>query len=209
MVDNTRNSFGVAPDKGSLEKPITDETLLPSFRNGSVADATNSTRDAAIERRAFWAGDITHGIVPTAPDGYQMFRNVRDFGAVGDGVTDDTAAINRAASWMSASNSDERCGVECGQSTRLGAIVYFPSGNYLVSSPIIQYYYTQFIGDANERPTIIGSEDFTGIALIDCDPYIPEGMSRGPIRNPSLMTCPRLTNSSSHLHYRQRSQLVH
>ncbi|KAI9159157.1 Glucan 1,3-beta-glucosidase [Paramyrothecium foliicola] len=169
MVDNTGNTFGVAPDKGSLYKPITDdEALPPSNHSGSVASRANV-------KRGYWAGDVTHGVMPHAPDGYQMFRNVLDFGAVGDGVTDDTAAINRAASWMSVSNSEERCGVECGQTTRLGAIVYFPSGNYLISSPIIQYYFTQFIGDANDRPTIIGSEDFTGIALVDCDPYIPEG----------------------------------
>jgi hypothetical protein len=168
MVDNTRNSFGVAPDKGSLTKPVTDED------DDSIGNRNNTTA-RSVAKRGYWAADIAHGIMPHAPAGYQMFRNVRDFGAVGDGTTDDTAAINRAASWMSATNSEERCGVECGQTTKLGAVVYFPSGNYLISSPIVQYYYTSFIGDANDRPTIIGSEDFTGIALIDCDPYIPDG----------------------------------
>lgn len=38
-----------------------------------------------------------------------------------------------------------------------------------------RYYFTQFIGDANDRPTIIGSANFKGIALIDCDPYVPNG----------------------------------
>ncbi|KAL2203358.1 pectin lyase-like protein [Sarocladium strictum] len=171
MVDNTRNSFGVAPDRGSLLKPVTHED------DDTIEHRNNKTRSrvSSIQATGYWAGDIAHGIMPHAPSGYQMFRNVRDFGAVGDGATDDTAAINRAASWMSSSNSQERCGVECGQTTRLGAVVYFPPGEYLISSPIIQYYFTSFVGDANNRPTIIGSEDFKGIALIDCDPYIPEG----------------------------------
>ena len=179
MVDNTHNSFGVAPDKGSLLKPVTDEGELPSPSNSSVlaSNSSNETATARIASTGYWAGDITHGIMVHAPAGYQMFRNIRDFGARGDGVTDDTAAINRAASWMSATNSEERCGVECGQTTRLGAIVYFPSGDYLISSPIIQYYYTQFIGDAINRPTIIGSKEYNGIALIYCDPYITDGMS--------------------------------
>jgi glucan 1,3-beta-glucosidase len=53
--------------------------------------------------------------------------------------------------------------------------VYFPPGQYMISSPIIQYYYTQFIGDANDWPTIKGLPEFKGIALIDSDVYIPGG----------------------------------
>jgi hypothetical protein len=34
-------------------------------------------------------------------------------------------------------------------------------------------YYTQFIGDPHDRPIIKGCDKFTGIALIDVDPYIP------------------------------------
>jgi hypothetical protein len=49
------------------------------------------------------------------------------------------------------------------------------SGTYLISTPIIQYYYTQFVGDANDRPTIKGTQDFIGIALVDTDVYIPGG----------------------------------
>lgn len=45
----------------------------------------------------------------------------------------------------------------------------------MVSSPIIQYYYTQFIGDAISIPTIKAMPNFQGIAVIDSDPYIPNG----------------------------------
>ncbi len=45
----------------------------------------------------------------------------------------------------------------------------------MICSPIIQYYYTQFIGDATSPPTIKGCNKFSGIALIDTDPYIPGG----------------------------------
>jgi glucan 1,3-beta-glucosidase len=40
---------------------------------------------------------------------------------------------------------------------------------------LFRYYYTQFIGDPNDRPTIKGMSNFTGIALIDTDVYIPGG----------------------------------
>lgn len=113
--------------------------------------------------------------MPYADTGYQFFRNVKDFGAVGDGVTDDTAAINRAVAYVSSSDSSTRCGEDCGSTTTKGAVVYFPSGTYLVSTPIVQYYYSQFVGNPNNKPVIKGSENFTGIALFDSDVYIPGG----------------------------------
>ncbi|RAK97354.1 glycoside hydrolase family 55 protein, partial [Aspergillus ibericus CBS 121593] len=107
--------------------------------------------------------------MPFAPSGYTFYRNVMDYGATGDGSTDDTAAINRAIS------DGNRCGENCGSTSVLGALVYFPPGTYLISTPIVQYYYTQFVGDPNDRPVIKGSANFSGIALIDTDPYIPGG----------------------------------
>lgn len=49
------------------------------------------------------------------------------------------------------------------------------SGTYVVSSPIIQYYYTQFVGDPIQMPTLQSTLNFTGIAIIDSDVYIPGG----------------------------------
>lgn len=85
----------------------------------------------------------------------QIFRNVKDYGAVGDGVKDDTAAINAAIS------SGGRCDQSCGSSTVRPAVVYFPSGTYLVSSTIIQYYNTQLIGNVSNllHCFIVVSED--------------------------------------------------
>lgn len=57
------------------------------------------------------------------------------------------------------------------------AIVYFPPGTYSISSPLIQLYYTQFIGDAVSVPTIKATAGFTGIALIDSDPYAAGGVN--------------------------------
>ncbi|KAH8800676.1 pectate lyase superfamily protein-domain-containing protein [Xylogone sp. PMI_703] len=50
--------------------------------------------------------------------------------------------------------SGNRCGLGCGSTTISAAVIYFPPGTYLISSPIIQ---------------------FSGIALFDTDVYIPGG----------------------------------
>ncbi|TRM62663.1 glycoside hydrolase family 55 protein [Schizophyllum amplum] len=115
----------------------------------------------------FWLESITHQGHPAFSDdaSYSVFRNVKDYGAVGDGVTDDTAAINRAIS------EGNRCGAfTCVSSTVTPAIVYFPTGSYLVSSPIQPYYFTQLIGDAKNLPTLLAAPGFAGMAIIDADP---------------------------------------
>jgi glucan 1,3-beta-glucosidase len=96
---------------------------------------------------------------------YKIFRNVKDYGARGDGSADDTEAINKAVS------DGNRCGSGCDSSTITPALVYFPPGTYMVSKPIIQYYYTQFVGDAVTPPTLKAMPTFEGIAVIDADPY--------------------------------------
>ncbi|KAF8736780.1 hypothetical protein AX14_014012 [Amanita brunnescens Koide BX004] len=138
---------------------------------GTVCNASLRVGKAA-PTDPFWMQNIKHqGISAyhSSPSTYQVFRNVKDFGAKGDGVTDDTAAINNAIS------SGGRCGASCGSSTVTPAIVFFPRGTYVVSSPIIAYYYTQLIGDARNPPTLLASSSFSGMAVIDADPYIPGG----------------------------------
>jgi hypothetical protein len=57
--------------------------------------------------------------------------DVMNYGAKGDGVTDDTAAINAA---IAASTPAGNTGNYWGQAQ----IVYFPAGTYLISSPLVK-----------------------------------------------------------------------
>ncbi|MCJ1285822.1 hypothetical protein MMC26_005163 [Xylographa opegraphella] len=115
----------------------------------------------------YWVSNIARqGSIAFGNDtSYAIFRNVKEFGAKGDGSTDDTAAINSAIS------SGNRCGEGCDSSTVTPAIIYFPPGTYVVSAPLVQYYYTQFVGDAITVPTLKASAGFKGIAVIDSDVY--------------------------------------
>ncbi|KIJ69589.1 glycoside hydrolase family 55 protein [Hydnomerulius pinastri MD-312] len=146
-------------------------THVAALGSECSAEVTSGT---AAPGTPYWLENITHqGMAPyaTDPSTYQVFRNVKDYGATGDGTTDDTAAINAAIS------SGDRCGNDCpnGSSTATPALVYFPAGTYLVSGALQAYYYTSMIGDARTPPTLLAAANFSGMAVVDADPYGSNG----------------------------------
>lgn len=92
---------------------------------------------------------------------------------LGDGVTDDTAAINAAM------NAGGRCGQGCPSSTVTPAVVYFPSGTYILSSSIVDQYYTQIIGNPNSPPVLKATTAFSGFGFIDGDVYYSPSLNWG------------------------------
>ncbi|KAK4123046.1 glycoside hydrolase family 55 protein [Parathielavia appendiculata] len=137
--------------------------FLAALGLGSPALAAPSPRQTP----GWWLASIQRQGAPAFNNdpSYKVFRNVRDYGAKGDGASDDTAAINQAIA------DGNRCGQGCTSQTTTPALVYFPPGTYVVSKPIIQFYYTQLVGDAISPPTLKASADFSGMAVIDADPY--------------------------------------
>ena len=82
--------------------------------------------------------------------------NVKDYGAKGDGVTDDTAAFKKAIERNSIANQ--------------GKIIYVPKGTYLVSDTI-NWPRGENRGDYYKRTTLIGeNRDKTIIKLRDSQP---------------------------------------
>jgi hypothetical protein len=81
-----------------------------------------------VERRFFLGGE-----------GGDAALNVKRFGATGDGVADDTAAIQAAI----AANPDDR------------GVVYLPAGTYGISGPLTIQSGVTLIGDGDETTTIV------------------------------------------------------
>jgi len=139
---------------------------LLSFQLLSASLAAPASRQAT----GWWLSSIERqGVAAFGDPNYKVFRNVQEYGAKGDGSTDDTEAINKAI------QDGNRCFHNCSSSTTTPALVYFPPGTYVVSAPIIQLYYTQLVGDAISPPTLKAAAHFEGMAVIDADPYIDGG----------------------------------
>ncbi|KAJ3163266.1 hypothetical protein HDU86_002436 [Geranomyces michiganensis] len=147
----------------------TATNVVPSATPGAAGALCKGAVLTPGNPDAFWVGRIKHnGIAPYHPDSsYTVYRNVKDFGAKGDGTTDDTAAINAAIA------AGVRCGEGCDSTTTQPALVYVPPGTYLISQPVIQYYMTQLVGDAVNLPIFKATPGFSGMAMVDSDPYIP------------------------------------
>ncbi|KAK8050893.1 hypothetical protein PG993_002278 [Apiospora rasikravindrae] len=195
MVDNRHNYFNSSPNKGTQDGAVWQysgsfDNFMENLRAGQVIRGgdgsglkpTDNGTSALIDIKpvhptfslrsdssSYWLTKLGPlGSQPLAGSGYKFFRNVvDDYKADNSGNTDTTESINAAI------QDGSRCGKDCGNTFTKGAIIYFPSGTYKICSPIIQLYYTQFIGDPNDPPVIKGCDTFKGIALIDTDPYIP------------------------------------
>lgn len=117
--------------------------------------------------QAYWYATVHHnGISPTIENGsnWTIFRNVRDYGAKGDGITDDTVAIQKAID--SGDSSGTRASGKSFGMTGQPAVVYFPAGTYAVKSTITNRVGTVLMGDPTNRPTLKATADFKGTYLL-------------------------------------------
>ncbi|KAJ4373193.1 hypothetical protein N0V83_003486 [Neocucurbitaria cava] len=166
---NTRTAIMVAFSAGALLLTL---RVFLSASTSSAAPLAQASSAPQAGASGYWLGNVQHqgqAAFNPNPASYQVFRNVKELGAKGDGVTDDTDIINSIIA------AGDRCGEDCDSTTTTPALIYFPAGTYIISKPIIQYYYTQFVGDPLSMPVLKATANFEGMGLIDADPYIPGG----------------------------------
>ena len=95
---------------------------------------------------------ITNALPRPISDGFGDYVSVKDFGAVGDGTTDDTVAIQNAINAMPAN----------------GGTLHIPAGTYLVTSPLS-------IPSLHNRGCIFGDGDATVIKAQSCSAFLFAG----------------------------------
>ena len=120
-----------------------NQVIAGGIADGSITTAKladNAVTTAKIVNDAVTTAKLADGAVTasnyTYPSGVQQtvqarleqYVSVKDFGAVGDGVTDDTAAIQAAVDYLAAKYPSHM--------SDSGASLYFPPGEYYVTSTI-------------------------------------------------------------------------
>lgn len=99
-----------------------------SRQSFAVTGINNSSKQASVN----WANGVAEAL-------YSAPINVKEYGAVGNGTTDDTAAIQAALDYANT--------VAGASASTGGCTVYLPTGTYLISSALRVYAETTLRGD--------------------------------------------------------------
>ena len=137
-----------------------------SFSGGTVTGPTNFTNGLSATTISKIGGISSQilmadgSVATTTSLGLEkLYTNVKDFGAVGDGITDDYVAINNAIISLSSIS---------------GGTVYFPIGDYLINSGITINNSSNITFKGDNLNSKIIAKGFNGrhINFTDCDSII-------------------------------------
>jgi hypothetical protein len=110
-----------------------DGSLAASFQVGALVEMRINAATVSVANMAYSQGG-TSAVTRTVQSRLQDYISVKDFGAVGDGITDDTAAFNAAIAALPAD----------------GGTIYVPSANYRLNLTITKSGVT-LQGETNSR----------------------------------------------------------
>jgi hypothetical protein len=125
--------------------PVVGNTEILTEFSDIVAVSQYTYSDIAVGYAAQTGTSPGDPVVRTVQEKLDDFANVRDFGAVGNGATDDTAAIMQALNNL-------YC-VEVNSQIR--RTLYFPAGTYLVSDSIVIPTYAKLVGEGADCTIIL------------------------------------------------------
>lgn len=145
-VDSRRLFIG----NGTLQEgaPVIGNTEILTEFSDIVALSDYTYKDIAVGYAAQTGPTASDPVVRTVQEKLDDIASVRDFGAVGDGVADDTAAINRALYQLYCRENN----------TQIRRMLYFPAGTYRVVETIIIPTYAKLVGEGADCTTIFLDE---------------------------------------------------
>lgn len=119
-----------------VESTSTSVTFMAGLHVGALVKFVNVNVASADASAVTYEPGFTGSVATTVEAKLQQTISVKDFGAVGDGVTDDTAAIQAAIDYAYTLVITQTVFPEYGWQSRGGTTVYLPAGKYLTTASI-------------------------------------------------------------------------
>jgi hypothetical protein len=154
-IDSRRLYIG----NGTLEEgaPVIGNTEILTEFSDIAALAEYTYTDSVVGYTVQTGATPSTPVVRTVSAKLDDFASIRDFGAVGDGVADDTAAINRALFQLYCREPNN---------TQSRRSLYFPAGTYRVTNTINIPTWAKLVGEGADC-TIISLADPADSSIID------------------------------------------
>ena len=152
-----------APSVGNTEI-LTEYSDLLGLANGYIY------KGSAAGYIAKTGADVSTPIVRTLQNKFDDFASIKDFGAKGDGVTDDTTAINRAFYELFSRESN----------TEVRRSVFFPAGVYKVTGVVKIPSWAKVYGEGKNSSIIRQTTALTSFSLADSDQNIFPSLVNSP-----------------------------
>ena len=152
-VDSRRLFIG----NGTLQEgaPVIGNTELLTEFSDIVTTVPYTYQDAAVGYSVQTGPTPSDPVVRTVQEKLDDFADVRDFGAVGDGVADDTEALNRALYQLYCREPN----------SQVRRTLYFPAGTYKITESLIIPTYAKLAGEG-ANCTIIQLADSVDISSL-------------------------------------------
>lgn len=131
---------------GTLQEgaPVIGNTEILTEFSDITAYSFYTYEDITVGYAAQTGPTASDPVVRTVQAKLDDFASIRDFGATGDGLTDDTAAINRALFQLYCRETN----------TQIRRTLFFPAGTYRVTETIKIPTYAKLLGEGADCTTI-------------------------------------------------------
>jgi hypothetical protein len=168
-IDQRRLFIGNGPTSEGAPSIGNTEILTQYSNLLEVAQNSYTYKDVAVGYEAVTGPSPASPTTRSLQEKLDDFVNVRDYGALGDGVVDDTEAIQRALSDLYTRDANPA----------VRRILYFPAGKYLISDTIKIPPYATLQGEGKNCTILFTTDDSLDCVARIADSKLQVGSSIG------------------------------
>lgn len=162
------NQYGPGAQYAYVETDADTVTFVSGLHVGASVKFTTSqlnTSGAIDASQVSYTPPFVDSVTTNVEDKLAQTVSVKDFGAVGDGVTDDTVAIQAALDAIASKSSSS-----------IGGTVFVPSGRYLITAPLGMWVGTSIEGETSGLVGIAPNPN-TGTTFV-VSAYLSDGVTQ-------------------------------